>query len=55
MSSATETWAQRQVAALAIFMSRVAGWLYVICAVMIVFDVAARNLFGFSTQATVLL
>jgi TRAP-type C4-dicarboxylate transport system permease small subunit len=53
MSSATETWAQRQVAALAIFMSRVAGWLYVICAVMIVFDVVARNLFGFSTQATV--
>jgi TRAP-type C4-dicarboxylate transport system permease small subunit len=53
MSSATDTWAQRQVAALAIFMSRVAGWLYVICAVMIVFDVVARNLFGFSTQATV--
>jgi len=53
MSTATGTWAQRHVAALAIFMSRVAGWLYVLCAVMIVFDVVARNLFAFSTQATV--
>ncbi|WP_439590489.1 TRAP transporter small permease subunit [Hydrogenophaga sp.] len=49
----TGTLGQRQVAALALFMSRVAGWLYVACAVMIVFDVVARNIFNFSTQATV--
>lgn len=53
MLSVTEEWARRQVAALALLMSRVAGWLYVACAVTIVFDVLARNLFGYSTQATV--
>lgn len=53
MLTGIDTWAQRQVAALSIFMGRIAGWLYVACAVMIVFDVIARNLFDFSTQATV--
>jgi TRAP-type C4-dicarboxylate transport system permease small subunit len=45
--------AQRLITGLALFMSRVAGWLYVACALMVVFDVVARNLLGISTKATV--
>lgn len=34
-------------------MSRIAGWVYVACAMMITFDIIARNFFGFSSKATV--
>jgi TRAP-type C4-dicarboxylate transport system permease small subunit len=53
MSKPTSTWAQRRIADLALFMSRVAGWGYVACAVMITFDIVARNVFGVSSKATV--
>lgn len=53
MSDSRGSWAQRQVAGLALFMSRVAGWVYVACALLVVFDVVARNLFGVSSKATV--
>lgn len=45
--------AQRGVAWLALLMSHIAGWSYVACAVMITFDIVARNVFGFSSKATV--
>lgn len=48
-----ETRIQRRVARLALFMSQVAGWGYVACALMIAFDIVARNVFGFSSKATV--
>lgn len=53
MSKETSTGAQRQVAAVSLFMSRLAGWSYVLCAVMITLDIVARNVFGVSSKATV--
>lgn len=38
---------------LALLMSVVAGWCYVVCAALIGFDVVGRNFFGISTRATV--
>jgi TRAP-type C4-dicarboxylate transport system permease small subunit len=34
-------------------MSAVAGWLFVVCALFVSFDVLSRKFFGFSSQATV--
>lgn len=47
------TTARRGAAALAALMAYVAGWNYILCALFITFDVVARSLFGFSSQATV--
>ncbi|WP_161600941.1 TRAP transporter small permease subunit [Teichococcus oryzae] len=43
----------RWVSRLAAVMAYLAGWNYILCAVLITFDVVARNLLGFSTAATV--
>ncbi len=45
--------ARRAAAAAAAVMAYVAGWNYILCALFITFDVVARSLFGFSSQATV--
>ena len=42
----------RGVDALARFMNRCAGWLFVVCALFITFDVLARKFLGFSSQST---
>ncbi|MCS6891099.1 MAG: TRAP transporter small permease [Rhodovarius sp.] len=44
---------RRAVAALAALMAYLAGWNYIACAAFIGFDIVARNLFGFSSRATV--
>ncbi|HEY4250468.1 MAG TPA: TRAP transporter small permease [Roseomonas sp.] len=44
--------ARRGAASLAALMAYVAGWNYILCALFITFDVVARSLFGFSSQAT---
>lgn len=40
-------------ATLAALMAHIAGWNYILCALFITFDVVARSMFGFSSQATV--
>ena len=47
------TAARRGAARLAALMAYIAGWNYILCALFITFDVLARSLFGFSSQATV--
>jgi TRAP-type C4-dicarboxylate transport system permease small subunit len=44
---------RRGVAGVAAQLARLAGWVYVGCAGLITFDIVARNLFGFSSKATV--
>jgi TRAP-type C4-dicarboxylate transport system permease small subunit len=43
---------RRAVARLGALMGYVAGWGFIVCAAFITFDVLARRLFGFSSQAT---
>ena len=44
--------ANRLIDRLARGMNRCAGWLFVLCALFITFDVVARRFFGFSSQST---
>jgi TRAP-type C4-dicarboxylate transport system permease small subunit len=44
--------ANRLIDALARGMSRCAGWLFVLCALFVTFDVLARRFLGFSSQST---
>jgi TRAP-type C4-dicarboxylate transport system permease small subunit len=44
---------RRGVAGAAALMAYIAGWNYVACALFITFDIVARNMFGFSSRATV--
>ena len=44
--------ANRLIDVLARWMSRCAGWLFVLCALFITFDVLARKFLGFSSQST---
>ena len=44
--------ANRLIDALARLMNRCAGWLFVLCALFITFDVLARKFLGFSSQST---
>lgn len=44
--------ANRLIDALARGMSRCAGWLFVLCALFVTFDVLARKFLGFSSQST---
>ena len=44
--------ANRLIDGLARLMSRCAGWLFVLCALFITFDVLARRFLGFSSQST---
>ena len=44
--------ANRLIDVLARWMSRCAGWLFVLCALFVTFDVLARKFLGFSSQST---
>ncbi len=44
---------RRQIERLGHVMNGAAGWLFVVCALFITFDVVSRRFFGFSSQATV--
>ena len=44
--------ANRLIDALARWMNRCAGWLFVLCALFVTFDVLARKFLGFSSQST---
>lgn len=44
--------ANRLIDALARDMNRCAGWLFVLCALFVTFDVVARKFLGFSSQST---